>query len=332
MKIHKDTQQFIKEIWGDHCVDIEKIKGDASTREYYKVIDERKTIVICRYASSSKESFSNFLTIQKIYEENHIRVPKVSHSNKSIGHMAQEYLGEETFLQRISSISNKQEEYKLYRQLIDILIQIQSIDAATNMTTQPWTQKSFDKKKLMSEVDFTCHFFLEKYLTRTKESIEPVKQHFDKLCQIMAHQKKCMTHRDFHSRNIMMLGNSPVIIDFQDAMMGIPQYDLVSLLEDCYYKISTSNKESLKKYYWDHGPHIKKFQKDFHDFLYFYDLTLIQRSFKAIGSFAYLFEDAKNPHYLKYIGMAYENIRETLLKYHSFKDLKEILNRLYYGN
>ena len=42
-------------------------------------------------------------------------------------------------------------------------------------------------------------------------------------------------HRDYHSRNLMLLAHgNPGIIDFQDALAGPCGYDLVSLLKDCY--------------------------------------------------------------------------------------------------
>ena len=49
----------------------------------------------------------------------------------------------------------------------------------------------------------------------------------------------------------MVKNDDLVIIDFQDARMGIPQYDLSSLLDDCYYQLMPENKERLVKYYYD---------------------------------------------------------------------------------
>ena len=327
----KDIQLFIRDVFGDTDVNIDRLTGDASTREYYRVKNDDKAFIVCKDTSSNKKIFLDFLQIQRVLEENCVRVPKILHSDHSTGYILQEDLGEMTFLKRIAKIDSVQEEYELYKKLIDVLIKIQIIDPSL-YTTHPWVNRAFDQHKFLTEVDFTCNFFFKKFLTRNGTSLDRAKKCFDELCYIIAEQKKSMAHRDFHSKNIMIKEEEFIVIDFQDAMMGIPQYDLVSLLEDCYYKVSCSSKESLKKYYWDNSSQIRENQKTFDNFHYYYDLTLVQRSFKAIGTFAYLFDEKKTPHYLQYIGRAYENIRETLFKYDSFKDLRNALNGLYYGD
>ena len=121
------------------------------------------------------------------------------------------------------------------------------------------------------------------------------------------------------------------IIDFQDIRMGLPQYDLVSLLEDCYYKLEDQNLEKLKSYYFKQYISIytdqtrEKFNK-------LYDLMTIQRTFKAIGSFSYLYVVKKKPNFLKYIGFGMEKIKHKLNKYSELNDLKERLFKDYYEN
>ena len=52
-------------------------------------------------------------------------------------------------------------------------------------------------------------------------------------------------HRDYHSRNLMLLAErNPGIIDFQDALRGPIGYDLVSLLKDCYISWPRARVES----------------------------------------------------------------------------------------
>ena len=50
-------------------------------------------------------------------------------------------------------------------------------------------------------------------------------------------QPRVFVHRDYHSRNLMVVDeNNPGILDFQDAVEGPLTYDLVSLLKDCYVR------------------------------------------------------------------------------------------------
>ena len=52
-------------------------------------------------------------------------------------------------------------------------------------------------------------------------------------------------HRDFHSQNLMKVGKKIGVIDSQDALIGNPAYDLVSLIDDVRIKTSTNLKKFL---------------------------------------------------------------------------------------
>jgi hypothetical protein len=145
-------------------------------------------------------------------------------------------------------------------------------------------------------------------------------------------QKMVITHRDFHSRNIMVKDNKYVFIDFQDARWGIPQYDLVSLLEDCYYDLKEENRQKLKRYYYDNLDHSIHGQKTYEEFDSLYQDMTIQRVFKAVGSFCYIYNWRKDDRYLKYIGFAMEKIRRTMMDNPRYAELKTKLFQNYYAN
>jgi aminoglycoside/choline kinase family phosphotransferase len=130
----------------------------------------------------------------------------------------------------------------------------------------------------------------------------------------------------------MIKDSEQIVIDFQDARMGTPVYDLVSLLEDCYYQVSEKNKDALINYYFE--KYFKAFEptKTYEDFQYLYDMMAIQRVFKAMGSFAYIYADRKDQRYVKYMGFAFEKIRNIMIKYDSLAKERKILSGLYYAN
>ena len=152
---------------------------------------------------------------------------------------------------------------------------------------------------------------------------------YENICKNISREERVLSHRDFHSRNLMFYKKSFFVIDFQDARMGVPQYDLVSLLDDCYYEVSPSNKVFLKRYYFDR---FSGYGKSFEHFLKLYDYVKLQRLFKALGSFAYVYRTKKDNRYLKYIGHGFEKLRETLKNYPEFDDLRILLSKIYYGN
>ncbi len=61
-------------------------------------------------------------------------------------------------------------------------------------------------------------------------------------------------------------------------------------------------------------------------------MMAIQRVYKAIGSFAYIYADRKDLRYVKYIGYAFEKVRAIMLKHDEFAKERKILASLYYAN
>ena len=91
---------------------------------------------------------------------------------------------------------------------------------------------AFDEAKLMEEMHFFVTHFVEG-LCKTKPSAAAssiLEEFFLSICRTLSAEPRIFTHRDFHSRNLILHGNRLVMLDFQDARMGPAQYDLASLL------------------------------------------------------------------------------------------------------
>jgi aminoglycoside/choline kinase family phosphotransferase len=199
----------------------------------------------------------------------------------------------------------------------------------------------FDYEKLMWEVDFTIDHFYKNYLKRSlSDKVHScIRDGFSEICEFLAEQPVVLTHRDFHSRNLMVFPMQPerdthpfrmVMIDFQDARLGPPQYDLASLLKDSYYQLDESQIALLIDYYIARYEAVSGQEVDRAHFIRVFDLMSVQRNFKAIGSFASFMNRRGDPTYLKYIGNTFENIRRSLLKYPHFSQLREALYFNYY--
>ena len=232
--------------------------------------------------------------MQKVLAENGIRVPCLYDNLPEKGYYLQEDLGNITLIKRLASIDSDAQELHLYKKSIDLLSNLHKIPQ-DKYRKFSFTGNMFDEQKLQSEVEFTYKYFIEEQLNhRSKSDKKVVLKGFQEINKDLAKEKMVVTHRDFHSRNIMVKEENLVVIDFQDARMGIPQYDLVSLLEDCYYQLGERNRNVLKEYYLEQFSEIKKWQSK-EKFEYLYDLSILQRTFKAIGSFSYLFIEQKRP-------------------------------------
>jgi aminoglycoside/choline kinase family phosphotransferase len=313
--------------------EVDKLTGDASTRRYYRIFTNRDSYVVCLDNPFSEEIEKHpFLSVQQFLSDNNIRVPAIIDHNLPRGYSLQEDLGNETVLQQLSTITSTEEEYKIYKTIVDQLLELHRIPMSAVKNPNLF-QLKFDHQKYMDETRFTFKYFMNFFNKNLDENlIAELEALFDPIMKNLANQKMVITHRDFHSRNIMVKDDRFVFIDFQDARWGIPQYDLVSLLEDCYYNVNEVNRQKLKRYYFDNlNPSIHG-QKSYEEFLELYDDMLIQRVFKAVGSFCYIYNWRKDDRYLKYIGFAMEKIRRVMMDRPKHAELKKKLFSHYYAN
>ncbi len=310
---------------------VEKLTGDASTRRYYRINCDKESYVVCLDQPTDEAEENNFTITQKVLNENEINVPIIHDKNLKKGYLLEEDLGNVTLLNKLSEIKTRDEEITIYKKVLDELIKLHKISHKT-IEDQFFYKQKFDYEKLMFEIEFSNKYFIQEFLkcTLTTEEEKILKNGFNRLCKELEKPETVLTHRDFHSRNLMFKDNKYIMIDFQDARMGIPQYDLVSLLEDNYYSLTYESKEELKNYYLEQMRDVIKDQsKSDFDKMYYY--MKIQRTYKAIGSFAYIYSKREDIRYIKYIGYSWEKLKRVLLRNEEFSELREVLARKYYG-
>ena len=121
----------------------------------------------------------------------------------------------------------------------------------------------------------------------------------------------------------MKVGGKIGVIDSQDALIGNPSYDLVSLIDDVRIKTSTKLKNQIYSYYLKktskiHRINSQKFLEDF-------NVLSVQRSLKIIGIFSRLFKRDKKNQYLKFIPYTWQ-LLTMRMDSEIFLELKKILD------
>ena len=214
-----------------------------------------------------------------------------------------------------------------YQKAIEIIVTFHT-RATENLTSDcPAKNLFFDEKKLMWEMDFMLEHYVQGILKNTLSFDEKNKtrEALGTLCKALSDQDRVFTHRDYHSRNIMIHNGKLRVIDFQDARMGPCQYDLVSLLKDSYIVIEESVRKELLEYY------IECMQRDGREikrdpFYKIFDWMSVQRNLKAIGTFAYQSKILGNDRYLQYVEPTLEYIKKTLENRRDLEFLVPALN------
>ncbi len=343
MKPEQTERFFIEELFNktqdknilkeEKLEEVDKLTGDASTRRYYRIFTNRDSYVVCLDNPFDEEIEKHpFMSVQQFLEQNHVRVPEIMDHNLSRGYLLEEDLGNETLLQKLSATTSTEEEFRVYKVIIDQLLELHRIPQSKVINPNLFKLK-FDHQKFMDETLFTFKYFFNFFnKCQDEDLLKGLEAEFEPIMKRLAEQKMVITHRDFHSRNIMVKKGKYIFIDFQDARWGIPQYDLVSLLEDCYYDLKEENRQKLKRYYFDNLDPAIHGQKTYEEFESLYQDMLIQRVFKAVGSFCYIYNWRKDDRYLKYIGFAMEKIRKTMMDNPKYTNLQKLLFQNYYAN
>lgn len=328
------TQSREKGVCADEKLNlVDRLTGDASTRRYYRLFTDKSSYVVCLDNPQTDASIPHpFASKQAFFKDAGVRVPGILDMNLARGYLLEEDLGDVTFLSHLATVTSDAEEYRLYKTVVDQLLPLHRLSHDEVEKSGLFTL-SFDFEKYMQEMDFTFKFFFGHFLKHTDaDSTARVRSEVEQICRRLASQPMVPTHRDFHSRNIMVKGEELIFIDFQDARWGIPQYDLVSLLEDCYFELNEDNRQKLKRFYFDQLPSSVHGQGSWENFCDFYDDMLFQRVFKAVGSFAYIYATRQDARYLKYVGYGMEKIRRMMMGNERYKKLRLELFKIYYAS
>jgi aminoglycoside/choline kinase family phosphotransferase len=88
-------------------------------------------------------------------------------------------------------------------------------------------------------------------------------------------------YRDFQSRNILLVNNEPVFIDFQSGLKGPLQYDVISLLFQSSAQIPDGNRQELVQVYLESVARYTSCNRD--DFFRYYPAFIISRMLQVLG-------------------------------------------------
>ena len=269
------------------------ISGDASFRKYYRV-RVKGVNYIAVDAPPEHEDSDRFTRIANLFRDASVITPNVFLKDIKQGFMLLEDFGDLTFLKELCILkknNNYGEINHLYEAAIDSLIDIQFKVNGEKLCL-------YDRTLLYNEMSLFKSWFCELFLKIEidEKSNNVISQAFTFLEEASVAQKQVPIHRDYHSRNLMilesqdsMLRKKPGIIDFQDALVGPYTYDLVSLLRDAYIGWDTENIYRWADYYLEKSKKtglIREVSRD--QFIRQFDLMGLQRQLKVMGIFARL--------------------------------------------
>ena len=301
--------------------DLQKIKGDASFRTFYRS-KKRKSI----FAYAKKEKKKNLLiydAVNKILIKNRILAPNLISHNYKKNFIEIEDFGNTSLFRVLKNEKNN--KYLFFKKIINLLNKLQSIKTKKikNFLNQNYKLELYKNKILYSEAKLFSDWYVEKKFNKNKSLFKKKFQNeINKLLSQLNNKNVTFVHRDFHVSNLMYFKNQIGLIDNQDAVIGNKAYDLASLIDDVRLKTNARLKEKVFNYYIKTNKKInlKKFKEDF-------EILSILRNLKIIGIFTRLaFRDNKKK-YIHLIPYAWKMIDYRLKQNKIFKDLKLLLKK-----
>ena len=305
--------------------EIISIAGDASFRKFYRFILKKKSKII---VVANKEKYKNLIaytSVNRFLRKNKILSPKLFSQNYSKGIIIIEDFGNTTIYKLLLKEKNR---FKIYKKLVNTLIKIQKIKPKSKIKSllkKPHKIKKYSKKILHEESDIFFDWYLPIFYNKKKvlKLKRKIKNILNKIYKKIYFPNSCFVHRDYHAQNLMYVGKNIGVIDSQDALIGNPAYDLVSLIDDVRLKTSIKLKNQVYKYYLEKNFKINR--KDHDKFFDDFRILSVQRSLKIIGIFSRLFKRDKKDQYLKFLPYTWQ-LLEMRMNSEIFSDLKKALD------
>ncbi len=285
------------------------ISGDAGFRQYFR-INARPTLIAVS-APPEHEDNPAFVSKSLAFSSAAIHVPKVMAVNYQSGFMLLEDLGDELLL----PLLNPQRVEDLYGLAEDTLRRIQQMPQDRALFPD------YSRQLLADEMALFPQWFVAELLGLRLDESEKVmlQATFDCLLNSAAEQPPVVVHRDYHSRNLLLMSESELgVIDFQDAVIGPISYDLVSLLRDCYIRWPAAMVRERALAYAGRTGQLSDVDPD--QFIRWFDLMGLQRHIKVLGIFARLWLRDGKSGYLKDLPLVIRYTLEQAEPYDEFAD------------
>ena len=260
--------------WGEAVV--EPLPGDASFRRYFRLRRAAGETAMLMHAPPPHEDPAPFLHVAGWLTDNGLRAPAILAEDAAAGWVLTEDFGNDRMRDWLGA--NPGDERAAYEAAIDALGVLHRLP--------PGPFAAYDMATYLREAALLTEWWCpaqglavdaEGYAAAWGEVLAPM---------IARQQPGVAVLRDYHAENIMLLGGQAGapqgLIDFQDALVGHPAYDLVSLLQDARRDVSVDLETAMLVHYAGAMGGVGD------DFLADYATLGAQRNAKIVGIFTRL--------------------------------------------
>ena len=289
---------------------------DASHRQYFRIEQSSQTHILMD-APPSLENPKAFVDVSNYLTALGARVPVILATDLENGFILLEDLGAQTMTNLLNAGTS---ETALYQEATSALVNLHH--GYHNCKEKP-ALPNYDLATLLNETKLFTQWYLP---ARLDQAIDPeveseYQQIWTHLYAQLPQLPPVLVHRDYHVDNLMMVDGQCAMLDFQDALIGSPIYDLVSLLEDARRDVDPNiTKNTIKEWISTQGIDTDSFWQHYH-------FWGAQRHSKVLGIFVRLWLRDNKQHYLVHLDRVMMLLNEHL-KTPQLNPLKQFLHEL----
>lgn len=280
------------------------LAGDASNRRYERLTDPAtgQTAVLMDAPPEKGEDVRPFIRIARYLRALGMSAPDLLAEDPEAGFLLLEDLGDDLFARVV--INHPGLEPGLYAAATDLLADLHH--------AQTPDVPLYDTGLM---TDLAALAFSKYHAGLTGEPTADLERQFADLFRpiLDAHapETPVLILRDYHAENLLWLPDRQGVarvglLDFQDAMLGHPAYDLVSLLQDARRDVPKEvETEMVARYCTVMGCNAEAFAAG-------YAVMGAQRNLRILGVFARLGMDLGKPHYVDLIPRVWNLLQRDL--------------------
>lgn len=275
------------------------VAGDASQRSYDRLRNNRGDTAILMDAPPDRgETVRPFIDIGHYLIQCGLSAPTIYHADTENGFLLIEDLGDGIFARLIDK--NPTTEAKLYRAATDVLAHLHQ--------QSPMQLPNCDAAWLTQMTEPAFEWYAGDYTAETMDQFTTI---FRPLAALLDGVQSVVILRDYHAENLLWMprraGPARVgLLDFQDALLGHPAYDLVSILQDARRDVTPEVEAEMI------GRYLRSAHLNHDDFRMAYALLGAQRNLRILGVFARLCLRDDKAHYIELIPRVWSYVMRNL--------------------
>lgn len=258
------------------------LAGDASFRKYERLFLDGQQAVLMN-APPDKEDVRPFMRIAAQLRASGMSAPGIIASDEKNGLLILEDLGDDLYARVLQKQAGQEQE--LYLAAADVLAGLHHHARTSDYDNIP----AFDMKRMLAQVSVFGEWFLPLVVGKeqAQHMLEGYLVRWENVLSQLPDLGRVLVLYDYHAENLLWLpgrkGAARVgLLDFQDAMLGSPAYDMVSYLEDARRDVMPETVSAVIERYID------KTGLDKTQFMHAYALLGAQRNCRILGTFVRL--------------------------------------------